>query len=88
MDSLEETVRALADHVEAQAGVTLAHTALIASVISTFKAKGLIAQDDVNAIYDHALTGAENATEITAEVSRRARMILELMAGGMAGQRP
>lgn len=85
MEDLEETVRALVDHADVQGGVLLAHTALVSSVISVFKAKGLISQDDVNSIYDFAMVAAETSTVITAETSNHARRILEMMAGEMAG---
>lgn len=85
MEDLEETVRALVDHTDVQGGVLLAHTALVTSVISLFKAKGLISQDDVNSIYDFAMVAAETSTAITVETSNHARRILEMMAGEMAG---
>lgn len=85
MEELEDTVRALTDHVEAQGGVLLAHTALVSAIVSVMKAKGLLTQNDVNSIYDVALIAAEVSPEITAETSRRARLMLELMSREMGG---
>lgn len=87
MKQIRDDLEALAAHTEAHDGVMLAHTSLMAALIAVLRGKGLLTQDEVNATFDAALLAAENAPEITAEASRRARRILEMMAGEMGGPR-
>jgi hypothetical protein len=77
-----------AEMIEAQGGVGLAHTSLLAALITVLREKGVLSRDELNTVFDSALVGAENATEITAETSRQARRILEDMAGQLAGPKP
>jgi hypothetical protein len=74
------------EEIAAAPGIALAHTTLITALLTVLRAKGLLTQDDVNTVFDSALTGAETAHGLSAEASLRARRILEILAREMAGE--
>jgi hypothetical protein len=80
MDEADETI-------QTQGGVLLAHTALFGAVLGLFREKGLITQADVNAAIDNALIGVETSPTITPGTTLEARVLLERLAGEMAGPR-
>lgn len=75
----------LKDQIEAQHAVGIAHTLALSSLVTVLKAKGLLTQRDLNAVFDSAISGAEMTPEISADVARRARRILELIASELQG---
>lgn len=75
----------LKEQIEAQHAVGIAHTLALSALMTVLKAKGLLTQADVNTVLDSAISGAEMTPEISAEVARRARRILELIAGELQG---
>lgn len=75
----------LREQVEAQHAVGIAHTLALSALIAVMRSKGLLTQADVNTVFDSAISGAEDAPEISADVARRARRILELISGELQG---
>lgn len=78
----------LEDEIEALHGVTQAQTALIVALVTVMRAKGVLSPGDVNTAFDAAITAAENAPQISAEASMRARRVLELIGQVMAAPAP
>lgn len=73
------------DEIDALHGVTQAQTALIVALVTVMREKGLLSRVEVNIALDAALTAAELGPEISVEASRRARRILEVIAGELQG---
>lgn len=73
------------NQTETHAGLLLAHTSLIAGLIAVMKAKGLLTQEEVNGVFDSAITAAETATGLSFEAQARARRILELIGEELGG---
>lgn len=75
----------LKDEVEAAHGVAIAQTALIAALIGVLRQRGVLDDALVNIITDAAITQVEQTPEILPEHAMRARRVLELIAGELAG---
>lgn len=73
------------DQTEAHAGLLLAHTSLISTLITALRERGVFSQADVNTIFDCAITAAETATGLSFEAQARARRILELIGEELGG---
>lgn len=73
------------DQTEAHAGLLLAHTSLLAALITGLREKGLFTQTDINTIFDCAITAAETATGLSFEAQLRARRILEIVGEELGG---
>lgn len=73
------------DQTETHAGLLLAHTSLISTLITALRERGVFSQADVNTIFDCAITAAETATGLSFEAQARARRILELIGEELGG---
>lgn len=79
------------DQTETHAGLLLAHTSLLAALMTALREKGMFTQSDVNTVFDCAITAAETATGLSFEAQARARRILEIVGeelGGPVRQEP
>jgi hypothetical protein len=70
---------------EETAGIVLAHSALMTSVLGVLKSRGLIDQATVNEMIDLALVGLEAASELRPATFGRARQVLEELSRTMGG---
>lgn len=65
--------------LDAIAGSEIATTAILAALVAQMQAKGLLSDDDVRAVYEHALVllDSQRATFEPAEVIDAARAVIE-----------
>lgn len=75
------------DELHAAHGVGLAHTALIVATLGALREKGVFTRLEVSAIFDSAITGAEESGGAPAEARDQARRLLEIIANEMCGRR-
>lgn len=68
------------------AGLTLAHSALLTTLMATLQNRGIITQADVNEIIDCALVGMETAERENPPLFGSARRQLESFAETMGGK--
>ena len=68
------------------AGMTLAHTSLLTTLLATLQSRGVFSQADVNEVVDLALVGVENTAEGHPAVLSEARKTLESFARTMGGK--
>lgn len=71
--------------LEETAGITLAHTSLLTTLLATLQARKVITQADVNEICDLALVGLENSQHYRPTTYAEARKVMEGFAQTMGG---
>jgi hypothetical protein len=82
----DEEQRMTDQDLEEMAGITLAHTALLTTLMATLQTRKVISQADVNEICDLALVGLENTDHLRPKTYAEARKVMEGMAQTMGGK--
>lgn len=80
-DQLRTDVRELA-------GITMAHSNLLVTLMGLLKARGLISQDDINEVVDLALFAAENSEPMRPDIREETRAVLEDFGRTVGGKPP
>jgi predicted nucleic acid-binding protein len=65
--------------------ICVAQTAVIAALMKLLQEKAVFSADDINDLYEHAMTSLEVAEPASPDVIRRARKALDRTARNLAG---
>jgi len=68
--------------------IAVAQTAVLAALMKLLQEKNLLTADDINAMYEHAMTSLEVAEPQSPDVIRRARKQLDQTGRNLANKPP